>query len=795
LKLRSVHPVIVSEMFSSVTPVKPSTETTPKATETAPAPVIAMKPGAPEVKPAPKKQESSPATEAQPSKTAALVGTATPKAGSGPTTTSAASGVQAVAPKAKAAPAPPTSAAAVMEEGKKPITAAQRTAATGSALSRGVGAKAEAAQPKAKAKAAAVPVRAAPVSSATQQAPSSVLGIVSGKPVPALRGAYPAAGTTTVGPARSYAAAAAPFIPPSTAKGVDGKPLDVPKQGPAAVAVGRASTTGASPIILGGSKAVAPISKKYQLVFVTSEVAPFSKTGGLGEAMDGLPTALAALGHRVMVVSPRYDQYKEAWDTSFWSSVSLGGKQEKVHFFHTFKQKVDYVFVDHPTFLERVDGLTGSKLYGPEWGKDFADNQARFAYFCKAAMVAISDLPLGGTVYGDSCTVVCNDWHSALLPMLMHAEKSGNPSKWANTKTALLCHNAVFQGRFEREEGLAEIWGVPQRYIDSITFKMPLRVGKFNEKVNCVNTMAAGLRYADRALTVSPSYAMECSSDPEKGVELEKLFKLGNVTGVLNGVKEGVSPSDQNFVTKTQMTCGTFTVATADVAKTELKAMYRAQNNLPAIDGPLMCFIGRLDAQKGYDLLLESLIDVLESTDMQVVIVGAGRADLIAQTRAVEKKFPKKFFYAGWMGPERYALLAGCDYTLLPSRWEPCGLVQMEAMRVGTCAIVAPTGGLKDTVEDDLNGIWTDAEMTVDSEVCQESVASISRALKRAAKIFTEQPDKMVKMKKAAMAAAAEFTWTNAALQYEAIFEEMGAKDTLAGSSATVTLETDKQVC
>eukprot|EP00438_Fugacium_kawagutii_P035887 Skav214946 [mRNA] locus=scaffold2244:116250:118284:+ [translate_table: standard] len=120
----------------------------------------------------------------------------------------------------------------------------------------------------------------------------------------------------------------------------------------------------------------ATITKKYQLVFVTGEVAPFSKTGGLGEAMDGLPIALAALGHRCMVISPRYDQYKEAWDTGYWGSVTMGGKQESVHFFHTYKQKVDYVFVDHPTFLERVNGQTGSKLYGPEWGKDFADNQA-----------------------------------------------------------------------------------------------------------------------------------------------------------------------------------------------------------------------------------------------------------------------------------------------------------------------------------------------------------------------------------------------------------------------------------
>jgi granule-bound starch synthase len=688
-----------------------------------------------------------------------------------------------------------------MEEGKKPISAAQRMAVTGSALSSGIGAKAEVAQPKAKAKTTPVQVRAVPVSTEAQKpaaqkpAPSSVLGIVSGKPVPAMQGAYPTSSTSTVGPARSYAAAAAPFIPPSTATTGDGKPLDVPKQGPAAVAVGRAVAAGKSPIILDGSKAKAPVSKKYQLVFVTSEVAPFSKTGGLGEAMDGLPTALAALGHRVMVISPRYDQYKEAWDTNFWSSVSLGGKQEEVHFFHTFKQKVDYVFVDHPTFLERVDGLTGSKLYGPEWGKDFADNQSRFAYFCKAALVAISDLPLGGSIYGDCCTVVCNDWHSALVPMFIHAEKSADPGKWVSTRTALLCHNAVFQGRFEREEGLAEVWGVPKHYIDSITFKMPLRVGRFNEKVNCVNTMAAGLRYADRALTVSPSYAVECALDPEKGVELEKLFALGNITGILNGVKEGVSPSDPNFVTKTQMTCGTFTAATADAAKAELKAQYRAQNNLPAIDGPMMCFIGRLDAQKGFDLLLESLVDVLETTELQVVIVGAGRADLIAQTRAVEKKFPNKFFYAGWMGPERYSLLAACDYTLLPSRWEPCGLVQMEAMRVGTCPIVAPTGGLKDTVEDDLNGIWTDAEMTVESEVCQESVASISRALQRAAKIFTDQPEKMVEMKKASMAAATEFTWSNAALQYEVVFEELGAKNLLCGTSASVTLETDKQVC
>ncbi|CAE7357265.1 WAXY [Symbiodinium pilosum] len=619
----------------------------------------------------------------------------------------------------------------------------------------------------------------------SQAAPRTVLNIVSGKPTLPTQPQNVA--TSSVGPARGYAKAASPMLTG-----------DAPKVGPPAVAVGRAMAEGRGSVTRDANgKLRAPIGKKYQIVFVTGEVAPFSKTGGLGEAMDGLPIALAALGHRCMVVSPRYDQYKEAWDTGYWSSVPMGGKQESVHFFHTFKQKVDYVFVDHPTFLERVDGLTGSKLYGPEWGKDFADNQARFAYFGKAALKAIQELPLGGGVYGGDVMVVCNDWHSALVPMFIHAEKSANPGKWYNTKTAFLCHNAVFQGRFPCEEGLAQIFGVPQRYIDGITFKQPLRIGKYNEKVSCINTMAAGLRYSDRALTVSPTYAQEVTTDPEKGVELEQLFKMAKCTGILNGVKEGVSPSEMNFVTKTMMSCGPFTAATADAAKTELKNLYRQQNNLVASKGPLMCFIGRLDAQKGYDLLLESLMEVLEDTELQIVIVGAGRADLVAQTKALEKQFPDKLFYAGWMGPERYALLAGCDFTLLPSRWEPCGLVQMEAMRLGTLPIVAPTGGLKDTVEDGLNGLWTDSEMTVEAVVDEESVASIGKALRRAAKLFQSEPSKVVEMKKAAMAAAAEFTWSNAALQYEAIFQELNVKDVLpqCGGQTTVTLETDKQVC
>merc|ERR1719161_1557193 len=157
--------------------------------------------------------------------------------------------------------------------------------------------------------------------------------------------------------------------------------------------------------------------------------------------------------------------------------------------------------------------------------------------------------------------------------------------------------------------------GVPQKYIDSITFEQGLTLSKIAKKTKVLNTMAAGLKYADRVICVSPTYAVECST--EKGCELEKLFKAGGCTGILNGVKEGVSPSNPVFVQKTGMTCGTWTAATADAAKAALKTAYRASAGLPDTQGPLMVFIGRLDVQKGYDLMLEALADVLKDTEMQ----------------------------------------------------------------------------------------------------------------------------------------------------------------------------------
>merc|ERR1719324_1549569 len=513
----------------------------------------------------------------------------------------------------------------------------------------------------------------------------------------------------------------------------------VPREGPAAVAVARSIAAGKAAVMKNGKLPTTTISKKYQIVLVSGELGPYSKTGGLGEAMDGLSIALAALGHRVMVVTPRYDQYEDAWDTSFWSSVKMGGKEESVHFFHAYKQKVDQVFVDHPCFLATVWGKTGSKLYGPQFGEDYVDNQARFAYFCKAALVAIRQLPLAGYAYGDDVVVIANDWHSGLVPMFIEAERemSGGASfAKSRTKVISLTHNAVYQGRFKLEPGLADILGVSEKFVKNITFNMPILIGP-NKKEATVNSLGAGLVYCDRALTVSPTYASEISTIPEKGCEIEDLYAAKKCTGILNGIKEAVSPLNEVFLKKAKITCGPFTADTVDKAKAEMKKTYQKISGLPATSGPMLCFIGRLDVQKGYDLIINALEEVLPTTEMQVVIIGSGRADLVARTKALAKSHPGKISYGGWMGPERYAVLTASDYTIFFSRWEPCGLVQMECMRLGTVPIVAPTGGLKDTTEDGVTGFWCDQLMADENEVDKASVASICKVLSKACEVYT----------------------------------------------------------
>jgi len=229
--------------------------------------------------------------------------------------------------------------------------------------------------------------------------------------------------------------------------------------------------------------------------------------------------------------------------------------------------------------------------------------------------------------------------------------------------------------------------------------------------------------------------------------------------------------------------------------KARLKAMLQDLYDLPQSPAtPLCIFVGRMDLQKGYDYIITALTALLDRLDIQVILIGTGRSDLVASTKALAEKFPEKLHMAGWCGPERYAIVAGADFNLMPSRWEPCGLAQMESMRFGTLPMVAQTGGLVDTVEDMVTGIHLGGAVSVEKELDPASVELVAKGIERCATLY-KQPAQLSKMRKLAMAAGNEFTWSNSALQYETVFEDLNVVNVLPpGATEEVTLQEDKAV-
>lgn len=463
------------------------------------------------------------------------------------------------------------------------------------------------------------------------------------------------------------------------------------------------------------------------LVFVGTEVGPWSKTGGLGDVLGGLPPAMAARGHRVMTVSPRYDQYKDAWDTGVVVELTVGDRVETVRFFHCHKRGVDRVFVDHPWFLEKVWGKTGSKVYGPRAGKDYEDNQLRFSLLCLAALEAPRVLSLDSNkyfsgVYGEDVVFVANDWHTALLPCYM---KSVYRPKglYKNAKVAYCIHNIAYQGRFAFWD--FSLLNLPDQFKSSFDFidgyVKPVKGRK-------INWMKAGIIESDRVLTVSPYYAQELISGEDKGVELDNIIRKMGITGIINGmdVQEWNPSSDKYIDVKYDST-------TVMDAKPLLKEALQAEVGLPVDkDIPLIGFIGRLEEQKGSDILAEAIPEFI-GENVHIVVLGTGKKAMEKQLEELEIKYPDKARgVAKFNVPLAHLIIAGADYMLVPSRFEPCGLIQLHAMRYGTVPIVASTGGLVDTVKEGFTGFQLGAFNVECDCVDPADISAITKGVKRA---------------------------------------------------------------
>ncbi|XP_022844494.1 soluble starch synthase 1, chloroplastic/amyloplastic [Olea europaea var. sylvestris] len=501
----------------------------------------------------------------------------------------------------------------------------------------------------------------------------------------------------------------------------------------------------------------------YSVVFVTSEAAPYSKTGGLGDVCGSLPVALATRGHRVMVVSPRYldggpsdKKFANAVEVDQRSKIYCFGGVHEVTFFHEYRAGVDWVFVDHPSYHR--PGTPYGDIFGA-----FGDNQFRFNLLCHAACEAPLVLPLGGFTYGEKCVFLANDWHAALVPVLL-AAKYRPYGVYKDARSILVIHNLAHQG--VEAAATYEYLGLPPEWYKALEWVFPTWARTHAlDTGEAVNVLKGAIVTADRILTVSQGYSSEITT-PEGGYGLHEL--LSSRKAVLNGITNGIDINEWN-PSSDEHIASHYSVNDLS-GKVQCKIALQKELGLPIRpECPLIGFIGRLDYQKGVDIILSAIPELMQE-DVQFIMLGSGEKQYEDWMRNLESVYREKF--RGWVGfnvPVSHRITAGCDILTMPSRFEPCGLNQLYAMRYGTIPVVHSTGGLRDTVKhfnpyaEEPSGEGTGWTF---SPLSRENLIA---ALKLAIGTYIEHNSSWEGLVKRGM--ERESSWDRAAIQYEQVFE------------------------
>jgi starch synthase len=523
------------------------------------------------------------------------------------------------------------------------------------------------------------------------------------------------------------------------------------------------------------------------IVFVSSEVAPWSKTGGLADVCGSLPRELVKRGHRVMVVSPKYitgkaeDRLFEAsFDTNSNTKVGCFGDSHEVGFYHQVKEGVDFVFVSHECF-KRQGGL-----YGDSYGV-YGDNQFRYTLLSHAACEAPLLINFGENLgtYGDEVVFVANDWHAGLVPLLV-ASKYRPWGTYKNARTVTTIHNILHQGA-EPATTFGNL-GVPDDWYSCLEYQYPEHMRAHELDLGLVvNILKGAIATSDRVLTVSQGYAKEICT-PTGGCGLETMLEERRHR--LDGVVNGIDMQEWNPTSDQHCAAG-FDVSDLS-GKLECKRALQKEMGLEVRDDvPLMGFIGRLDWQKGPDLI-QAAISEMMNEDVQLIMLGSGLEELESFMQWAEGTYTDKF--RGWVGfnvAMSHRITAGCDILLMPSRFEPCGLNQLYAMRYGTLPIAHATGGLKDTItrhnpyaQDD-PAVAVAAAIASDREDGNREAAdmgpgtgwlfndmdkySFMSCVSNACKLYHENPKMWRAMQIQAM--SQDLSWYNAALKWEKVFE------------------------
>lgn len=478
---------------------------------------------------------------------------------------------------------------------------------------------------------------------------------------------------------------------------------------------------------------MADSNKKMQIVFASAECAPFVKTGGLGDVAGSLPAALVHAGAEVIVMVPKYatikDEYKAQMEHFSDFYVSLGWRNEYCGLEKLEHDGVTYMFIDNERYFAR------------DYPYGFFDDGERFAFFSKAITESLQHLPAGF-----ECDILhCNDWQTALAPVFLREFYQGLPL-YDRVKTVFSIHNVAFQGQFS-DTVMEDILGVAH---------IPAAASQLRCDACSINYMLGALRYADAITTVSPTYANEIQT-PEFGEGLDGVLRERSyaLQGILNGIDvAGFDPATDKRI------AANYTVEDRS-GKAVCKAKLQEELGLEVRDDrPLMVMVTRLTRQKGLDLVMYALDRILAG-GVQVAVLGTGDRDYEDGLRYFQDKYPGTMAARIEFDPAlSQRMYAAADMFLMPSKFEPCGLSQIIAMRYGTLPIVRETGGLKDTVipYNEFTGEGTGFSFS------NFNGDEMGDAVFRAARLFWDNRDAWNQLVTQAM--SQDFSWTRSADKY-----------------------------
>lgn len=486
------------------------------------------------------------------------------------------------------------------------------------------------------------------------------------------------------------------------------------------------------------------------ILMVTSEAVPFAKTGGLADVSSALSLALSQAGHDVALILPAFRHVRRSTipiePTGIAFDVPIGNRLVPAELLRaTFPDsRVTAYFVDQPEYFDRA------QLYR-ENGEDYPDNCERFTFFARAVFEAIRLLELPVDV------IHCNDWQAGLIPAYLAIEYR-HSRLYHSIATVLTIHNLAYQGLFPASD--MSLTGLDPKYFN-------WRQMEFWGKLGMLKT---GLIFADALTTVSPRYAEEIqSSETGCGLDGVLLERREHLTGILNGVDYGIwnPATDGHLAERYDETNWT-------VGKARCKAALQRELGLPESPrSPIIGLVGRLDPQKGWDLVGEILPRWAENEDVQWAILGTGEFSLERLLSELVERYPNRVaarlsFSEGLA----HRIEAGSDLFLMPSRYEPCGLNQMYSLKYGTVPVVRDTGGLADTICDATPDNLASHAANGFSFKAYESSA-LEEGLRRAIECYRHEPATWRRLVETGM--GQDWSWGRSAREYSALYERIVA--------------------